>query len=380
MINTGDREKDYLLLLLRCALLKQPAEVDNQVDTERLLKLANVQQVYNIILPCLEEAHALSDEEKSKWNNYKLTELQKTLVVNHERESILAEFDKKDIKYILLKGLVLRELYPQTLMRQMSDNDIMIPFECREAAAEIMKAHGYYCSSSTFKSDDYFKEPYTMLELHFELFNHEYMKEIFTSDLVWSTATPAGNGTMLYKMSDELFYAFTLLHMFKHYIMEGCGVRFLCDMYLLNKNSQDLDFDYINELLQKIQDNPNSSLIEDLPDITIPQFKVMVDGLASAVFEDGECNDEQMCLLIDMLNGAVYGKGESYSEKVKAHGGKLGYVLSRLFPGKAVMRDNYPLLNKLPFLLPYFYIKRIFDRMRYKKSAVKKEINKLKKV
>ncbi|MGN0522794.1 MAG: nucleotidyltransferase family protein [Eubacterium sp.] len=380
MIKTGDREKDYLLLLLRCAILKQSAPVKQNIDMNRLLKLAKDQQVYSTVLPCLEATQVLTDEDRINWNNYRLTELQKTLVVNHERESILADFDKNGVKYILLKGLIIRELYPETLMRQMSDNDIMITYDSREAAAEIMKAHGFFCSSSTDKSDDYLKEPYTMIELHLELFNHEYMKEIFTSDLVWSTATSANDGTMLYKMKDELSYAFTLLHMFKHYIMEGCGIRFLCDMYLLNKNSQSLDFNYIDDLLQRIQDNPTSVLIEDLPDISIPYFKSMVDGLALAVFEDKKPTEDQMGLLTDMLNGAVYGKGVSYSEKVSSHGGKLGYIIYRLFPKWCIMKDNYPVLGKLPFLLPFFYIKRIFDRMRYKKSAIKKEIKNIKKV
>lgn len=380
MIKTGDREKDYLLLLLRCAILKQSAPVMQNIDMNRLLKLAKDQQVYSTVLPCLEASQALTDEDRKTWNNYRLTELQKTLVVNHERESILADFDKNGIKYILLKGLTIRELYPETLMRQMSDNDIMITYDSREAAAEIMKAHGYFCSSSTDKSDDYLKEPYTMIELHLELFNHEYMKEIFTSDLVWSTATATNDGTMLYKMKDELAYAFALLHMFKHYIMEGCGIRFLCDMYLLNKNSQSLDFNYIDDLLQRIQDNPTSVLIEDLPDISIPYFKSMVDGLALAVFEDRKPTEDQMNLLTDMLNGAVYGKGVSYGERVSSHGGKLGYVIYRLFPKWCIMKDNYPVLGKLPFLLPFFYVKRIFDRMRYKKSAIKKEIKNIKKV
>lgn len=379
MIKTGNREQDYLLVLLRCALKQEKAPAPDNVDMKALLKLAVSQQVYNTVLPCLDEIDALPEEDKEKWNNYRLTELQRTIVVNNERNHILSQFDEQNIKYIFLKGLVLRELYPQTAMRQMSDNDIMFDASRREDVKKIMLANGYYLSSQTDKSDDYYKEPYTMLELHRELFNHEYMKETYTADLIWQNAEKADGMNCRYIMSNEDNYAFTLLHMFKHYIMEGCGVRFLCDMYLLNQHSQNLDFVYIDSLLQKIQDNPKAALIEDLPDLPIPKFKNMVNDLVNAVFCGSEITAEAQALLNDMLSGGVYGSGKTLQDKIDEQGGRFRYVLSRTFPAKENIFENYPLSKKYKWLLPFFYIKRIFDKLKYRKSFVKREIKALKK-
>lgn len=378
MVKTGNREQEYLLVLLRCALKQEKAPSPENIDMKALLKLAVSQQVYNTVLPCLDEINALPEEDKAKWNNYRLTELQRTIVVNNERNHILEQFDKKGISYIFLKGLVLRELYPQTAMRQMSDNDIMFDAARRDDVKKIMLDNGYYLSSQTEKSDDYYKEPYTMIEFHKELFNHEYMQEIFSAELVWKNAKKADASGCRYIMSDEDNYAFTLLHMFKHYIMEGCGVRFLCDMYLLNQCAQNLDFEYIDSLLQKIQDNPKAALIEDLPDLTIPEFKTMVNNLIDAVFFDKDIASDAQSLLADMLSGGVYGSGKTFQDKIDEQGGKFRYIISRLFPPKVNMYDNYPLSKKYKILLPFFYIKRWFDKLKYKKSFVKKEIKALK--
>lgn len=380
MIKTGNKEQDYLLILLRCALKGEKAPVPDGVDMKKLFELSNRQQVYNMVLPCLDEIGALADEDRSVWNNYRLSELQRTIFVNNEREQICSEFDNQGIKYMFLKGLILRELYPQSLMRQMSDNDILFDASRRDDVEKIMLSHGFYLSCATDKSDDYYKEPNCLIELHRELFNHEYIKEIFTSDMVWKHSVRADDNKQRYIMSPEDNYAFTLLHMFKHYIMEGCGIRFLCDMYLLDRNGENLDFKYIDDLLKRINDNPDSALIEDLPDISIMKFKDIVVGLSKAVFDDKKISDEENELLDDMLSGAVYGKGKSMEKTVEEHGGKFRYIMHKVFPPKAVMYEAYRVLEKKPYLLFYYYLKHFFYRFKHKKSAVKKEIEALKKI
>ncbi len=380
MVKTGNKEQDYLLILLRCALKGEKAPMPDGVDMKKLFALSNSQQVYNTVLPCLQELGVLSDEESEIWNNHRLSELQRTIFVNNEREQICSEFDEQGIKYMFLKGLVLRELYPQSLMRQMSDNDILFDASRRDDVEKIMLSHGFYLSCATDKSDDYYKEPNCLIELHRELFNHEYIKEIFTSKMVWDHSVRADDNRQRYIISPEDNYAFTLLHMFKHYIMEGCGIRFLCDMYLLDSQSENLDFNYIDDLLKKINENPDSALIEDLPDISIPEFKDIVVGLSNAVFNDKEISDEENELLTDMLSGAVYGQGKSLQTTVQEQGGKFRYILHKVFPSKAIMYETYRVLEKKPYLLFYYYIKHFFYRFKHKKSKVKKELDILKKL
>ena len=43
-----------------------------------------------------------------------------------EREEIITFFEEKNIWYLLLKGLIIREYYPNPALREMSDNDILL--------------------------------------------------------------------------------------------------------------------------------------------------------------------------------------------------------------------------------------------------------------
>lgn len=236
---TGDLLQDSLLHLLYCALKEEKPALPTDLNWKALLQLANRQQVYNTVLPVLEKAAVLPPEQLQRWNDYRLTELQRTLYVNSQRQAVCADLEAQNIRYMFLKGLVLRALYPQTMMRQMSDNDILFDPDRRGDLAKIMREHQFTLTVATDKSDDYYKEPNCLIEFHRELFNHTDLQTAFPAALVWQHAVPDPDHSCCYRMSPEDNYLFTLGHMYKHYIMEGCGVRFLCDMYAARQAAAD---------------------------------------------------------------------------------------------------------------------------------------------
>ena len=97
-------------------------------------------------------------------------------------------------------------------------------------------------------------------------------------------------------------------------------------------------------------------------------FHQTVIGLAEAVFAGGELTDDGRQLLNDMFSGTVYGKGKTMAEKVDEHGGKGRYILSRLFPKVSIMKNTYPVLEKCPVLLPFYYLVRLFSRCGIEKK------------
>ena len=216
---TGDLLQDSLLHLLYCALKEEKPALPTDLNWEALLQLANRQQVYNTVLPVLEKAAVLSPEQLQRWNDYRLTELQRTLYVNSQRQAVCADLEAQNIRYMFLKGLVLRALYPQTMMRQMSDNDILFDPDRRGDLAKIMRVHQFTLTVATDKSDDYYKEPNCLIEFHRELFNHADLQTAFPAALVWQHAVPDPDHPCCYRMSPEDNYLFTLGHMYKHYIM-----------------------------------------------------------------------------------------------------------------------------------------------------------------
>jgi hypothetical protein len=288
-----------------------------ELDRDKLFILAKKQQVYNTILPALEQTGILSDEELSSWNNYKLTELKKTIVVDNEREKICAELDEKNIKYMFLKGLETRSYYPKSSMRQMSDNDIFYDKSRRDDLVSIMKKNGFYLGTSAGISDDFYKKPFCAFEFHRTLFSPE---EDFCPEFnPWINSTKVEN-TSRYRISREDNYIYTLCHLYKHYhCIDGCGVRFLCDLYLLIHSDDVLDFDYINKTFESFG---------------VADFHKTALGLAQTLFGDGVCDDEQQALFDFMITGSVYGIGKNkVQDKLYELGGsKVKYIIHRIFP------------------------------------------------
>lgn len=362
MIKTGIAEIDYLLCLLKCALLGEKAPKPAEgTDHKKLFETANKQQVYNIILPALQEAGVLTADEEAAWNNYRYSELKRTIVVNNERSAICADLDYAGINYMFLKGLVIRDYYPGSFMRQMSDNDILYDKSKREKLLKIMKSHGFYLGTASENSDDFYKKPYCSFEMHRDLF---FEGSEFCPGLdPWENAKKAEG--CRYAISREDNYIYALAHMYKHYSCgHGCGVRFLCDMYLLSHSNDELDWDYISG---------------KFAEFGLSEFHSVVLSLADCVFEEKEPQDAEKQLLSKMFDGGVFGKFErNITEEVNNYGGKLGWLKHRLFPEKSEMKAQYKVLEKKPFLLPFYYVYRLFDKYKHNKKVMMNDLKELK--
>jgi len=363
MIQTNCKEIDYLLTLLRSALTEQPLPPCEEVDYDRLLALAAKQQVYTMLLPTLVKSGVLSEKQQREWNNYRLSELQKMLTVDAERKAICAELDKLNIAYMFLKGLEIREYYPLVAMRQMSDNDILYDASRRDDLVKVMKKHGYYIGASGGISDDFYKKPFCTFEFHRTLFNP---KEPFCPDFdPWQHAEPFGDGSARMVISREDNYLYALGHMYKHYAcVDGCGIRFVCDLYLLSHSKDTLDWDYIESELERFG---------------IREFHRTVQTLAAAVFEDGELTDEAKALLDFMFEGGVFGNHiVDMTGELEKYGSKAGYLLHRLFPSSEDMHAEYRTLNDKPYLLWFYYAYRLIDKYRHNRKYMQRDLNALK--
>ncbi len=363
MIITKNAETDYLLKLLRCAIKGGDAPDGDGVNFNKLLKLADSQQVYTTVLPVLEKSGALTEEQEREWNNLRLSELKKTITVDSERAIICENLDREKIKYIFLKGLNIRGYYPKSSMRQMSDNDILYDETRRDDLCRIMKKQGYYIGASGGISDDFYKKPYATFEFHRTLFNPE--EEFCPEFNPWLNAKPYGKGSSRYVMSKEDNYIYAVGHMYKHYYcIDGCGVRFICDLYLLSHSDDELDWDYINKTLG---------------DFGILEFNETALELADSVFEDRELTERAKELLDFLFNGGVFGKSSyDINDEVEKYGSKSGFILHRIFPSYEDMKREYRTLEKKPFLLPAYYVYRLFDKYRHNRKYMKRDIDALK--
>ena len=372
-------EANYVIHLLSCAINeKQPIDPPKGISFDGLLKFSKEHQVYNIIFPLIEGSEHLTAEERQAWQMAKLVETAKMVQMNDERKQIYRELEKRGIRFMELKGLVIKNYYPRESMRQMSDNDLLYDAENCDAVYEIMKARGYKVESSTKNSDDFTKPPYCMFEFHRELF---FRGNQFNPNFsyVWGNAEKDPNYNCKYNMSREDNYVYAVCHMYKHYITAGCGIRFLADTYLMVKKDGDVfDWNYINkkltefgiadfekrarELALKLFDPENvfdmDTLSRDADGDSISDRQFLVAFLAHGLYNDPT-------LWHSYLLKQIYEKDDISVEKAKTK-----YFWRRVFPTKEKMVMDYKVLEKKPYLLPAYYIMRFFKMAAHPKKFV----------
>lgn len=363
-MNSVNKEVNYLIHLLACALNeKAPQSASDDIDFDALFNLAENHQIYNMVYPLIQDNPQISAQQKAKWRHSKMVETAKMVTVNNERAEIYKEFEKNKIKYMPLKGLILKGYYPKESMRQMSDNDILYDFSKRDIVCDIMKKRGYKPIATGENSDDFSKPPYCTFEFHRELFfkEHEFCPEF---DNLWDNSTQDENSPFMYHMSREDNYIYSVCHMYKHYSTAGCGIRFLADIYVVLKRDNDiLDWNYINSRLESYG---------------ILDYEQKSRALAFKLFDEKELDDEEIKLLETYINFGIYGSGKiklekeilSLAEDASVEKAKKKYILKRLFPSVRKMKADYRVLEKKPYLLPAFYIYRFFRALFNKEKTI----------
>lgn len=359
-------ETEYFLDVLKSAINKtELAPPSEELDWELLFDYAEKQDVFGILADTIPKQY-LSNETRVKLNNYEKSQIVHMVAMNNELKLIENELEKLEIKYMLLKGAVIRNFYPKQIMRQMGDFDIMYDIKDQDKLIKMMTDRGYELTSDGGNSDDFNKKPFYTFEFHHDLFKDAYG---FCPDFsfVWNRANNE-NG-IKHNMAIEDVYLHSLAHMYKHFVFGGFGIRFIIDNYLIIKQFKDsLDEEYISMRIEEMQ-------LED--------FRKTVDSFSISFFE-GELTPEQVAFAKERLLVGVYGSHienveEIYKRFQNGNGKKsiFSFILKRIFPSKNQMISNYPSLKDKPYLLPWYYVVRIFTKST---NGVKKVINEIKSI
>lgn len=348
-------ENEYLIELLNAAIKSTPVNPPKQsIDWGRFVALAKRQQVYSIIAPMFGsiDIPAQQMRELEIYNNNDLVRL---IAMKNEQQLLEKELEENKIAFMLLKGGVIRDYYPQQRMRQMADIDILYDGTRREQLFKLMKKHNYKIISCSENSDDFTKNTYYTFEFHRELFFKEHNFYCDFSN-VWDRATKSSDNEYKYNMSIEDLYLHSIAHMNKHYKFGGFGIRFLADTYLLlMKDWDNMDKEYVNSRLSEFK---------------LVEFEKFIRELTLEIFGDRVFNEKQIEFLNKSLDFGIYGNTEGitvyFDEYKRSRNGKatvIGFFFAKLFPPASFMKRNYTILEKKPFLLPFYYVYRLIYKL-----------------
>ncbi len=354
----------YFFKLVSAAINgKPPEEPPEGVDFNKIFQIAKLHSLGNTTFYAVEKLENKPEPALyKKWCDERNIGVHRNLIQTMEFEQIKRELQAKGIEYMPMKGLRMSGYYPKPEYRTMSDIDFLIREKNLKACGEILKSLGYkpYMVGSVHH-DEYHKPPLMIAEFHHELIGQD--SRFFSYyDGIMDRCEKVGDYE--YRMSDEDFYIFTLVHLNKHYEFSGTGVRSILDMYLLNEKLLPLlDRTYVFAELDKLE---LREFFDKIREIGEKWFKT----------EDYSAFSEDE---IYIIRSTSYGLDEHEFINRKGDLEGAAFLKKRIFPSYGWMKDHYPAVKKFPPILPFAYVYRLFHGLIFKRKRIKNEITTLKK-
>lgn len=375
MKNERNNAAKDLIYLLSCAVNceKPDKNIINQMDLQKVFELSQIHSLTAVAAYALEKTIPLPDDYKEA----KYKAVCRQTLLNVERARVLKELEENKIWYLPLKGIVLKDYYPKSAMREMGDNDILCDSSKMPEIKALMEGLGFACTHYDKNHHDvYKKRPKLVFEMHRELFdqiNHPEQYDYYNNikdRLIKETDNLYG-----YHMSNEDYYIYLINHMFAHYRNSGTGLRSLIDIYVFyGKFGIELDEKYLSAELEKLN---------------LAEFEHSIRELAVKAFTGGAMSEEEKKELEYFIGSGAQGTKENRmmqelgnEDSVSA---KSKYLLSRVFPSRESLRKVHPLVyrHKILYLLWITYRplkgavtrpKEIIDETKRIKKFKKKDI------
>ena len=352
--------------------------VKKELDFQSLYRFCRFHSITSIVAMTLDEIwkHAPTDDETmKKWRQTRDQVIRKNILLNAERERILAHLESIGCWYMPLKGSLLQHDYPKFGMRQMTDNDILFDESWQKQVYEFMTGSGYEAVTyQQGKDDEYVKKPLYNIEMHRALFGTALYPELaeYYRDVKQRLVKDEGN-QFGYHFTHEDFYIYMVTHAYKHFIHGGIGIRNLLDVYVYDRKYGDtMDWDYLQRELGKLDawefDVDCRRLARKLLDEpgTVQNWTDEELRMLDNFFSSGTFGTEQQ--VVEKRLNALSEKGES--------GGKIRYVLRRMFPSMEYLKERYYVLYRHPWLAPVYYIRRFFSVI-FRREAIGRELSNL---
>lgn len=347
--------KKYFLEMVSASIKGLPIPpCPDEVDIAGLYKLSVKNAVQGILYLAVQSgAVTLSAETESKLQKSYVAILAREASQQEEIEYIREAFSQENIEFMFLKGTHLKSLYPTPQMRFMVDMDILVKEESMNKGGKLILARGFTQEMNNGKDIVLIKKPFLTIELHKMLFVEDYfMHDYFTS--VWDRVEKVSDYE--YKMPINDLYVYTLAHLAEHYLEAGSCFRPLMDLFLMEKKyGETLDFDYINEQFKELG---------------IENFAVKIRQLYKCAFDNAEYNDDLITMENYIVFGAPVNNASEVANVARTSQSKSQRLLNSLFPCLRHMKLRYSILEKLPFLLPVFWIVRIFEFILKKNDEI----------
>lgn len=348
-----ERDTIYMLFSILRSILNgdQVSDADKQLVTEDLLKdivkLASKHDIAHLVALGIINNELVDEQTKSQLQQIVFRAVYRYEKQNYELKQVCEALEKAQIPFIPLKGSVIRKYYPEPWMRTSCDIDVLVRREDLEKAISYLVSKQDYVEKERATHDvSLFTQTGIHVELHFDLVEEgRAQNAIDVLHSVWDNVILHENSDYWYEMTDAYFYFYHIAHMAKHFENGGCGIRPFIDLWILD-HMKDIDLSARDVLLSQGR---------------LLKFTHASRTLSEVWFGDKEPDELSLQMQEFLLLGGAYGSTDNrVALQQKKKGGRMGYVLSRMFIPYVKLKRYYPILEKHRWLMPLMQVRRWF--------------------
>ena len=355
-----------LVSFLGYAIHNKKVEIDRNenIEWKEIIEESKAHKIEALIYSAIKNNPINIDKELlESWK--KDTFISGVWQLNHIKSvsNILKIFNKKNIPVIVLKGLVVRDLFPNPSLRTMCDADILVKEDNLEDVKKLLTDEGYRETPSSEKHLNFWKGQ-THIEVHWTLSDEGYfdnMPEIEES--IWQDAVEVkvGDANAL-SMCDEDLALHLCIHMASHIIHRGFGIRQVVDLVLLVEQKGHLiDWNSFMNKARKCGVDKftvaifmvckklfNMEIPKEVYDSRLEKSKY-IDILIDDIFSSGVHGRKD--------KGAIFAKELAYTEE---NSSVFKKYMAFLFPRVENLNDRYSYAKKYNVLLLVAWIHHLF--------------------
>ncbi len=370
-----------VLELTAHALFGAPLPALSDADFSEILRIAREQAMVGVVgegLASLPE-DAVPLHVMQEWQRHTVAVIRKNQLLLAEQTGLLELCLQHAIPVVILKGFSVACEYPTPDLRAAGDVDCLVPRERLAELCALLEQKGYVREQGLDEHHVAYLHNGVMLELHFKL---PGLPEgtpagerlcAALSDIFEKAQTAELEGNRFFAPAPRHQALILLLHIAKHLRDGGVGLRQVTDFAVFAAKHPEVFDDTLLTLLREggLFRFAAALALGCVRHLGLPAACVPWASEAKAQIADA--------LFADFLAAANFGCGEAeYAGSGMAHKGRRRgeHVLLSALRGVADMcRREWPASRKcgilLVFLVPFWILRRLFDRSKPRVRPVK---------
>ena len=228
-----DLTQKTVLNLLSSAMFQKPLNVDDEVDWNLVFKECRAQSVISLAFSALPK-DKVPEDVFQKWREQVNSGLAANSRICYAHTMLHNLLTNAGITYVILKGCASAEYYPEPLLRTMGDVDFYVRENDKKTVHDLLIENGFVFNDHHHEIERAYEKDSVILELHWGITGvpggktgaliQQYIEDIFEKsslkqlDLAqYYSPSPFHHGLIM------------LLHVARHMITGGIGLRHFCD-------------------------------------------------------------------------------------------------------------------------------------------------------